>query len=359
MNIYGVIMAGGVGERFWPESRQNLPKQFLKIVGSKTMIQETVRRISPLIPLKRVLIVSNLNHASLIRAQLPDLKKNQILLEPYGRNTAPCIGLAAVFLNKYDPDAVMAVLPSDHVIGETKKFLDLIRRSCEIASKEKCLITLGMKPISPETGYGYIQLGKPYSDGKRGRFFCVKKFFEKPNLKKAQAFVKDGHYLWNSGMFIWKTRTILEAMRVHLPELYNELQAVEKHLGTSRQAKAILRMYERVSKISIDYGVMEKAQNVLVGLGDFIWDDVGSWSSLEHHHEKDSKGNVVLGNHVHLETKDSIVISRSGIVATLGVKNLMIIHLPDAVLVMDKNKAQDVKGLVEILKAHEEYRKYL
>jgi mannose-1-phosphate guanylyltransferase len=267
--------------------------------------------------------------------------------------------LAAAFLNKFDPDAVMVVLPSDHVIGETKKFLNLIRRSCEIANSEECLITLGMKPHSPETGYGYIQLGKSYSNGKLGEFFYVKKFFEKPNLKKAEAFVKNGQYLWNSGMFIWKAKAILDAIRIHLPELHKELQIVQKHLGTSGQSKAILKMYERVTKISIDYGIMEKAQNVLVGLGNFVWDDVGSWSSLERHYKKDSKGNVVLGNHVHLATEDCIVIGRSGIVATLGVKSLMIIHLPDAVLVMDKDKAQDVKGIVEILKAHEKYRKYL
>ena len=359
MKIYSVIMAGGVGERFWPESRRNLPKQFLKIVGSNTMIQETVQRMSPLIPLKRVLIVSNVNHVSLIKGQLPALKSSQVLLEPFGRNTAPCIGLAAAFLNKHDPDAVMVVLPSDHVIAESKKFLELIQKASEIANKEGALVTIGIKPVSAETGYGYIQTGAKYPDGKSGKFFHVRKFFEKPTLKKAQAFVKDGHYLWNSGMFVWKVSAILEAMKTYLPELFKELQMIDRHLGTSRQEKAILQMYKRVPKISIDYGVMENAQNVLVGLGDFVWDDVGAWSSLERHYKKDSHGNVVIGDHVNIGAKDSIVISRDGVVATLGVKDLMIIHLPDAVLVMDKKRAQEVKSLVEILKGHQKYQKYL
>ncbi|MBI1871406.1 MAG: mannose-1-phosphate guanylyltransferase [Chlamydiae bacterium] len=359
ISLYAVIMAGGVGERFWPMSRQSFPKQFLNMLGNHTMIQETVNRLTPLISSKKVFIVSNKTQRNLIQSQLPKLNQSQIILEPIGKNTAPCIGLAASLLDKINPEAVMVVLPSDHVIPDQKRFLEILKDSAEVALKTEGLVTIGMKPTEPETGYGYIHFEKVFSSKGVTKFFQVRRFVEKPDQRHARAYLKDGHYLWNSGMFIWKVKTILDAFKTHLPEIDQELKRVQSSLGTPRQEKAIREMYSRVPKISIDYGIMEKAKNIFVALGDFGWDDVGSWSSLERHFKKDSGGNVVLGDCVGVDYKNSIVISRHGITGMVGVKNLIVVQTQDAVLIIDKSRAQDVKMLVDQMKARQEYHKYL
>ncbi|MBI1884454.1 MAG: mannose-1-phosphate guanylyltransferase [Chlamydiae bacterium] len=358
-NLYAVIMAGGVGERFWPQSRQHIPKQFLKILGSRTLIQKTVERIAPLIPMERVWVVSNQKHESLIRSQLPKLKKNQILLEPFGKNTAPCIGLAVAFLNKIDPEGIMVVLPADHLIRDEKEFLKMLKAAADIADQEESLVTLGIKPEEPETGYGYIHFGKPIKKGANTPFFHVQKFVEKPTLQKAKAYLKDGHYLWNSGMFVWRVKTILKAFQEHLPQVYEPLEEFKKAIGTRGEKKAILKMYEAVPKVSIDYGVMEKAASILVGSGDFGWDDLGAWPGLERHLKKDNQGNVARGAFVSVDADNSIVLSQDGIVALLGVKNLVVVKTKDAVLVMGKDRAQDVKAVLEKMKGCAEYKKYL
>lgn len=359
-HIYACIMAGGVGERFWPESRRHLPKQFLNIVGDTTLIQATIERITPVISRDHILVVSNQNQAPLIEKQLPFLKKDQVLLEPRGRNTAPCIGLAAAALMKKDPKSVMVVLPSDHVIKNPTPFLRVIHDAAEVAKQTGDLVTLGIQPTGPETGYGYIHWGESRPLGGKTKFYAVKNFVEKPSQAKAQDFLKDGHYLWNSGMFIWSAKAILEAIEHHLPELFKELKNVESHLGQQTQADAILKMYEKVESVSIDYGVMEKAKNILVALGDFEWDDVGAWPSVERHFKKDGQENIFVGNHVDLGSESTIVMNRhEGMVATLGLKNVVIVRTGDAVLIMDKARAQEVKGLLELMKNHSEHQKYL
>lgn len=352
-------MAGGVGERFWPASRKHLPKQFLNIVGAKTLIQKTVDRIGPLVPTDRVLIVSNQTQAPLIYAQLPALKKHQVLLEPCGKNTAPCIGLAAAFLNQLDPEGIMLVLPADHVIGEESKFLQVIQEAAQLAHHRKSLVTIGIKPHGPETGYGYIQVKEPLSGANGVQFYRVERFVEKPDRSTAEQFLKHGGYLWNSGMFVWTVQDILASLELHLPLVYDELVKLQKHIGKASQEDAIQKMYEIVPKLSIDYGVLEKAKNIIVAEGNFDWDDVGSWSSLERHFKKDSRGNVVSGSHVSTDTQDTIVISQQGIVATAGVKDLIIVHTKDAVLVLEKSRAQDVKKLLELMKENGKFKDYL
>ncbi len=359
-HIYACIMAGGVGERFWPGSRRHLPKQFLNIIGSSTMIQATVERVSSLIPKEKVWIVSNEKQGFLISEQLPSLKKEQVLLEPFGRNTAPCIALAAACLKKQDPDAIMVVLPSDHVIRNTKVFLQVIHDCARIASQTQNLVTLGIKPYAPETGYGYIHYDQPFLEKIDTKFFKVKAFVEKPTKEKAEAFLKDGHFLWNSGMFIWSVKSILEAIKNYLPQIDEELKKLEPHLGRSTQDQAIRSMYEKITSVSIDYGVMEKAKNILVAVGDFGWDDVGSWSSLENHFDKDKKGNTFVGHQVDLGSQNIMVINHGeGMVATLGLQDVIIVRTSDAVLVMDKTKGQEVKAVLELMKKNSEHQKYL
>jgi len=359
MNLYGVIMAGGVGERFWPLSRNTSPKQFLSMNGGKTLIQETVHRLTPLIPAERMLIVSNRAQEKLLKTQLPEFKTTQFALEPVGRNTAPCIALAAVMIHQVDPQGVMLVVPADHVIGKPENYLKLIENAARIASEKDCLLTIGIKPASPETGYGYIHCGEKLHYELNNAFFKVKRFVEKPDLNTAKSYLESGEYLWNSGMFVWKVSAILEAFKKHLPEIYEQAVQIIPDLSSSRREGAIEKMYANVSKISIDYGIMEKAENIVVGVGDFIWDDVGSWSSLERQLAQDADGNSISGNHIGSETQNCIVVNRTGMVGTLGIKNLIIVTTPDAVLIIDKNRAQDVKTLVELMKKKEEFKKFL
>jgi mannose-1-phosphate guanylyltransferase len=359
MNLYGVIMAGGVGERFWPLSRNSSPKQFLSMNGGKTLIQETVQRLTPLIPIEKMLIVSNQAQGELLRTQLPDFKNHQFALEPVGRNTAPCIALAAVMIHQMDPEGTMLVVPSDHVIGKPDEYLELIKNAARLAGEKDCLLTIGIKPSLPETGYGYIHCGDKLEYKSQNAFFKVKRFVEKPDLRTAESYLESGEYLWNSGMFVWKVSSILKAFEKYLPEIYQQAMQILPDLLSSRRQSAIERMYASVPKISIDYGVMEKAENIVVGLGDFVWDDVGSWSSLERQLAQDANGNSVSGNHVGTETENCIIINRTGMIGTLGVKDLIIVTTPDAVLVIDKNRAQDVKTLVELMKKKEEFKKFL
>ena len=359
MNLYGVIMAGGVGERFWPLSRTSSPKQFLSMNGGKSLIQETVHRLTPLIPVERMLIVSNQAQGELLRTQLPDFKNNQFALEPVGRNTAPCIALAAVMIHEWDPNGIMLVVPSDHVIGKVHQYLELIENAARLAEEKDYLLTIGIKPSSAETGYGYIHCGNKLDQKAKNTFFKVKRFVEKPDLKTAESYLESGEYLWNSGMFVWKASSILEAFKKYLPEIYHQAMQAAPDLSSPRRQHAIEKMYANVPKVSIDYGVMEKAENIVVGLGDFEWDDVGSWSSLERHLTQDSNGNSISGNHVGVETENCIVVNRTGMVGTLGIKDLIIVTTADAVLIIDKNRAQDVKTLVELMKKKEEFKKFL
>lgn len=280
---HAVIMAGGRGERFWPESRVNRPKQFLNLVGNETMIQAAVRRINKLIPHENIYIVTNEMYKGLVKDQLPMIKDQNIIIEPVARNTAACIGLACAYIRKKDEYASMVVLPSDHLIKDEGRFINIIDRGFKKAEAGENLVTLGIKPGYPETGYGYIKYGEMDKD-----FACsVECFVEKPDMEKAKQYLNEGNYLWNSGMFIWSVDTIMNNFRKHMPELYEGILNIEKAIGCYDGEHVIKEEFIKLDSVSIDYGIMEKAENIFVLPCQFGWDDVGSWTSLERLNSQD------------------------------------------------------------------------
>ncbi len=331
---WAVIMAGGVGERFWPMSRRNRPKQLLPIVGKRTMIQQTVARLAGVVPPSQTIVVTNAEQAALVRKQLPRVKG--ILAEPVGRNTAPCIAFAAAAIRERDSDAVMVVVPADSYIPDAPQYRQVVSDALALAKRENVLITIGIQPTSPHTGYGYIQLGERMDD----RFWKARRFVEKPDRATAEQFLASGEYRWNAGMFVWSLRAIGEAFQKYRPEMWTDVRSLK-------------RIYPKLEKISIDYAIMEKADNVVVANGDFAWDDVGDWAAVERHEHAgpefvsvDSTGCVVAGEAGHT-------------VAAVGVHDLVIVHTRDATLVCRKSDAQRVRDLVKKLAGEKKYRKLL
>jgi mannose-1-phosphate guanylyltransferase len=348
MSVFAVILAGGRGERFWPESRRLNPKQFLKITGEVSLLETTVGRMRSDIPVENLLVVTTRDLGARIRELLPDLPEANVLLEPMGRNTAVALAYAASVIEQRDPDATMAVLPSDHDIPDTRKFL----RTLEIAEKVAetgFLVTFGIVPVRPETGYGYVEFSDEVLSKGEIPVYRASAFKEKPNLKLARSFVTSGRHLWNSGMFVWKVGTIMEAFRKHMPALYDGMSHLKKALSRKAHEKEVKEFYDRAESISIDYGIMERAENVAVVRADFKWDDVGSWTALERLRARDETGSVAVGDFVGIDTKDCIVYSRSGLVGTIGIDNLIIIRTKDATLICKKERAQDVRALVSLL----------
>ncbi len=351
-HVYAVIMAGGVGSRFWPRSRERSPKQFLEIIGSGTMIQNTAARIAPLVPPDRIFVVTNILQYDEVRKQLPSLPPENILAEPVGRNTAPCVGLAAQWIRKMDPDGIMVVLPADHLIRNVDEFLRIVRLAVHVAEESNALLTIGIKPSHPETGFGYIQFddmkeGNPYySDG----VYRVTTFAEKPNVETAEKFLKSGDFLWNSGMFVWKASAILKEIEVQLPELYQQLNSLVPQLGTSGYKPALERAYGVIRSISIDYGVMEKAGNAYVARGDFGWSDVGSWDEVIRLAPTDGEKNSLRGTVISRDSKGNYVDAGKKLVATIGVEDLIVVATDDAILVCKKGRSQDVKEIVDYLR---------
>jgi len=353
-HLYPVIMAGGSGTRFWPLSRHLFPKQLLRIGGEHTLIQQTMQRVLGCAPAANVLISTNAAQADLIRAQLIDWKddiKNGFVLEPEGRNTAPAIALAALEVLKRDPDALMLVVPADHVVTGQRDFETAVELAAQLAG-EGYLVTFGIMPIRLETGYGYIKPNVRVILGKQGKLrgYRVQKFVEKPNASKAAQYLKAKNYFWNSGMFVWRAATILEEIRLHQPGLANAMDQIGelKNAGASKQA--IDEAYCRVTSVSIDNGVMEKSAKAAVVPVTFKWSDVGSWGSLDEVAEKNKAGNVMTGRVVDIESTRSIVYADRRMVATIGLHDMVVVDTPDATLVCPKSRAQDVKKIVDILK---------
>ena len=344
---WAVIMAGGYGERFWPMSRRRQPKQLLPIVGDRTMIQQTVERLQKLVPPSRMMVATNAEQAPQVRKQLKRVKN--IVAEPVGRNTAPCVGLAAAIIGKRDPDAVMAVVPADSFIEDTARYREVVGDSLKLAGKENVLVTIGITPTSPHTGYGYIQLGEPMGE----RFWKAKRFVEKPDRATAEQFLATGQYRWNAGMFVWSYRAIREAFRKYQPKMWSQIERIT-------DTRSLRRIYPKLEKISVDYAIMEKADNVVVANGDFDWDDVGDWPAVERHFEKDAHGNVARGEFVGLNTANCVVVGdHKHTVTAVGVSDLVIVHTPDATLVCRKSEAQKVRDLVKQLAAQRKYQKLL
>lgn len=348
MTKTALIMAGGRGERFWPKSRRDFPKQFLSLTDDgKTMIQLTVERIRPLVELEDIYISTNQDYKRLVLEQLPGIPEENILCEPVGRNTAPCIGLGAVHISKKYDDAIMMVLPSDHLIKYNKMFLNTLKNGCEIAEKGENLVTIGITPDYPETGYGYIKFNPDETDG---HAYAVERFVEKPSLEVAKEYLATEEYLWNSGMFMWKVSTILSNIRQFLPETYEGLMTIRESIGTEQQDAVLEKIFAGFESVSIDYGIMEKAGHIYILPGTFGWDDVGSWLAVGRIKKSNENGNVVDGNIITINSKNNIIQGGGKLIATIGIEDLIIVDTDDATLICDKGSAADIKKVLENLK---------
>ncbi|MFD2169011.1 mannose-1-phosphate guanylyltransferase [Tumebacillus lipolyticus] len=344
--LYAVILAGGVGSRFWPKSSAANPKQFLQIFGDKSLLQTTAGRVRPLIRQDCIYVVTNDRYFDKIREQLPELPPENLIIEPEARETAAGIGLAAVKLARRDPQAVMAVLPSDHFIGSEQDFRRCLSWAAEFARNHKMLVTFGIRPTEPKTGYGYIKMDRLLVNDNGRRAYHVAEFTEKPDFERALRFLQAGKYLWNSGMFVWRAQEILQAYRRHMPDMYQHLAQIYEILGSAEEQEVIRETYAKMQKLSVDYAIMEKAENVAVIPADFAWDDVGSWRSVERFLSHDNAGNIVNGLHVGIDTSRSIIESEDLLIATIGVRDLLIVQSDRAILVADKERDQEIKDLV-------------
>lgn len=348
MKKTALIMAGGRGERFWPRSRKSLPKQFLSLTNDgKTMIQLTVERILPLVNMEDIYIATNKDYKQLVIEQLPDIPEQNILCEPVGRNTAPCIGLGAVHAASKYEDAIMMVLPSDHLIKMTDVFADTLSQACNIAEEGTNLVTIGIQPNYPETGYGYIKMDKSITNNSA---FGVECFVEKPDIEKAKAYVASGSYAWNSGMFIWKISSILTNMQKFLPNMYAGLKDIQSAIDTDAQEEKLFSVFPSLESISIDYGIMEKASDIYVIPGSFGWDDVGSWLAIERVKGCDSQQNTLSGNVTAIDTSNCIIEAKDKLIATVGIKNLVVVDADDALLIADKDSTGNIKKILETLR---------
>lgn len=353
MDVYALIIAGGVGARFWPRSREHSPKQLLEIIGSGTMIQNTVYRLDPIVPRENIMVVTGAQQADEIRRQLPQVPAENILVEPVGRNTAPAIGLGAQVLHKRVGEAMMVVLPADHLVHDIAAFQEILKRAISVAEQSRGFVTIGVTPTRPETGYGYIQLDRGGTDRpfEADGAFDVVTFAEKPNLETAQRFLDSGDFVWNSGMFIWRVSAILNGIVDHLPELADELHKIEDAIDTPEFPRAIERAYSEMRPISIDYGVMERATNRLVLPADFGWNDLGSWDEVARLFPKDADDNATDGTVFLRDARNCHIASSNGrVVAAIGVEDLIIIDTDDAVLICRKGRSQEVKEIVDVLR---------
>lgn len=350
--MYIIIMAGGSGTRFWPASRERKPKQFLNIIGSRPLIEQTFLRVSPLTEEQNIFLVINHVHRALTE-QIFAERRVTILSEPMGRNTAPCIGLAAIHLRRNAGDVPMVVLPADHFIADEEAFRQTLQAAARVA-ETGAIATIGITPTRPETGYGYILKGAQQSAMSSHPVFLVEKFVEKPDLATATEYVTSGRYLWNSGIFAFTPNTILEEMATHLPDVYRGLVELEEHISASSYQRGLEKVYARFPSISIDYGVMEKTRRpVYVLPGTFGWSDVGSWHALYElrREERDERENVTDGRALLIDTHQSFVYAPSGrLVAAVGLDHLLIVDTPDALLVADLRRSQDVRRITEELK---------
>ncbi|MCX7784945.1 MAG: sugar phosphate nucleotidyltransferase [candidate division WOR-3 bacterium] len=357
MKLYAVILAGGKGERFWPKSRSNFPKQFIALFGKDSLIQKTHKRIKKIIPTKNQFFVISQELAKILAKQITIPKQN-IIYEPIGKNTAPAIALAAIYLDKIDPEGTMIVLPSDHLIKDEQSFYQDVKFAYEIAQQDY-LVTFGIPATSPETGYGYIHIGDEFRRQNGQISYIGLKFVEKPDLALAKKYLQAKTYLWNSGMFVWRISAILNGIKEYLPEFYDDLIRFQKYIGTAQEWKVLKKLYQNAPATSIDYAVLEKSDNIIVVKANFVWDDVGSWLALERHFVKDNANNVILGKVYYKDTENSIIVSDKNLVATMGIKNLIIVQTNDALLVISKEKASALKELIKIISQEKNGIKYL
>jgi mannose-1-phosphate guanylyltransferase len=344
--LYVVILAGGRGERFWPKSTRRRPKQFQNILAGRTMIQETLARVHPDIPAERIYVVAGPDLKDIILEQLPQLNEANLIVEPEGRNTAPAIGLAAVWLDRIDPGGTMAVLTSDHVVGPRERFLRALDDAAEAAG-ECTVVTFGVEPDRPATEFGYIELG-PRIETHGFDVFSVKRFREKPTRRQAGDFLERGNFLWNSGMFVFRIGAFLEAVSARMPVMYRGLMKVRDALGTPDETRVLVEEYARFERTSIDYGIMEKESDIACVKASFSWDDVGSWGSLTRHLPADERGNVVQGNAALIDSGRNVVVCDDGsVVSLVGISDAIVVKQGERVLVCRRSMDQNIKELLK------------
>ncbi len=345
-NRYCVIMAGGVGSRFWPKSRQSKPKQFLDILGSgKSFIRHTFERFLESVPQENFLVVTNRKYRDLVLEHIPELKPEQVLCEPIGRNTAPCICYAAFSLLKQNPEAEMIVTPADHYISDEVAFRGIIDEAVDFSSRNNALMTIGVKPTRPETGYGYIQVSSSEPISK------VKCFTEKPNLELAQTFIQCGEFFWNSGIFVWKVSDIVKAIEAYMPDNYRLFSSIMESYGTADEERAIAKVFAECKAISIDYGVMEQAENVYVRVGEFGWSDVGTWGSVYQHAKKDKYANSASEDTFLYDTRNTLISMPEGKIAVVsGLRDYIIVDTDDVLMVCPREEEQNIKKFIDDVK---------
>ena len=363
-----IIMAGGRGERFWPLSREKTPKQLIKLLGDKSFLQQAVANILPLVPLKNIFIITNAAQAPEVRKQLPKLPKDNVVAEPVGRDTCAAVTLGAALVGARSTTGVMAVLPADHVIPDARKFQQVLADAFSIAEQGQVIVTIGIKPTEPATGYGYIQTGNelptpPGAKKTRTVFYKAERFVEKPNLETAIAYVNSGNYRWNAGMFVWSFITITNGLEKHQPEM---CAACHRWFAAAAQpaklAKVLAKEYPDIKKISIDFALMEKAHNVVVADGAFDWDDLGAWPALARHVKQDAEGNAAVADFIEVDSARNIIYdarskARRTPIAVVGLRDTILVQTDDAVLVADKSQAQKIKELVKKLAANKRLQK--
>ena len=346
MDVYGIIMAGGGGSRFWPLSRQATPKQLLNLTGKGLMVNETLDRMGLVIPGKNMYIVTNCTQAlAMEQAVHGRVLPGQILAEPAARNTAACIGYAAFEVLKKRGDGILCVAPSDAYIRDWPAFAAVLETAVKAAEQTNQLVTIGIQPTFPATGYGYIQ----YAPQEHAAAHKVLQFKEKPDEATAKRYLAQGGYAWNSGMFIWKASVLLEQYRRYLPQVYEPLECIANAMGTADEQQVLREVYPTIPSISVDYGILERSSDVWMVNGDFGWNDVGSWDMMKVIYDEDAEGNILVGDHVNIDTTNTISFSSGKMIATIGVDNLVVVETEDAILVCDKNRVQDVKKVVDTL----------
>ena len=358
-----IIMAGGRGERFWPVSREKMPKQLLTLLGKRSFLQQAVDRVLPLVPAKNIFVITNEAQLPEVRKQLPKIPKQNLIAEPMGRDTCAAVTLGAALVGARSTMGVMAVLPADHVIPDEKKFQQVLNDSFDLAARGRAIVTIGIKPTEPATGYGYIRVGEalpPPSGAKKYKttFFRAEQFVEKPHFDRALEYVNSGLYRWNAGMFVWSFVTITEGLQKHQPEMYAACQrwfkAANQPSRSGGIAKVLAKEYPDIKKISIDYALMEHAQNVIVADGVFEWDDFGSWTALARHLKADPEGNCAVADFIHVDAARNIIYDartkdRRTPIAVVGLRDSILVQTDDAVLLAHKSQAQKVKELVKKL----------
>ena len=347
--LTALIMAGGKGTRFWPLSTEEKPKQFLNLIGEETMIQMTVNRIKPIIPIERIFVCTGEMYVDLVKEQLPELPKRNIIVEPEGRNTAPCIALSAMVIDRYYKNSNMVVLPSDHLINDEEEFRNtLLAADSFIEEKDEAIVTLGMNPSRPEVGYGYIKYSDEVLKSNDFRVIKVDSFIEKPNLDTAKKYLREGNYLWNGGMFIWSINNIINQIKMYSPNTYNSLINIIE-VREDKLQETINSNYENTEATSIDYAVLEKSKDVYVIPSNFGWDDVGSWEALDRYRDKDELGNILVGESKVVKANNNLVISSSNKVVVEGLSDIYVIENDGKVLVGHKSNVANIKELKNIV----------